>query len=418
MQRILIVTPHTLSHGESITAIHVAKDVARHGWEVSFVSSPNTAALIPPPFEAWTLGGDLQENQRVWSRAVERTRPNLVLFADYPLLAVEAGSVPLADEAWIERLERLDAALLTFDHLDLARERASRDADRLPCIPPPDRMGILLPCPIHDPCRQAGPKRAFFRYWTSVKPDSDRCCAVRARYLEEPGGLLVFHAVPRWAQALAAIMNHPLYEFMPNLLSSYLSDLAHSVTIVSVNDGSLLSSSSARGVTIVNLPSLPPNEFEDLLACSDLMLSENCFSVSVGKAVCSLVPTVLWRHTLDPVAVLTSQDVVVGNIAAEMLVRNTKSLDSWLAFPNWDSSLVSALNGMMDAPGGMMSAVRSLEIFGGVPTRRTVHALLTDEDEREICRAGQRVYLEKVSALPSPVQAIQRLTGCAVGRAA
>ncbi|MBR1274273.1 DUF6365 family protein [Bradyrhizobium sp. AUGA SZCCT0283] len=402
MQRILIVTPHTLSCGEAITAIHVANHLARHGWQANFLASPNTAKLIPPKFETRLLAGDLKENQVVWVQTVRRLKPKLVLFADYPLLALQAGSVPLANEAWIESLELLDAALLTLDHLDLAH------ADRLPSLPPPNRMGILLPCPIHNPSRQAGPKLALFRYWTPPATlDSDRRSALRARYLGCSRGLLVFHAVPRWTQFMATIMNQPLYNFLPKLLIRYLAGMPDPITVVSVNDGTLLPSLTVNDLTIVNLPNMPPNEFEETLACSDLMLSENCFSVSLGKAVCSLVPAVLWRHTLNPIDVLTSEDDLVSSVAAEMILHNPKSLNPWLAFPSFDPSLVSAFNSLKDEP-----AIQCLEIFGGTSTHRAIRALLTDEREREMFRARQLAYRERVSELPTPLEAIQKLTGC------
>jgi hypothetical protein len=412
MQRILVVTPHTLSSGEASTAIHVANHLAGHGWRVSFLASANTAKAIPSRFEISPLhGSDANENQVIWKQGLARFKPSLILFADYPLLA-DGGSVPLVDDAWIDSLDRLDVGLLTFDHFDLAHDRHSLPADRLLSFRLPDRMGVLLPCPIHNPSRPAGLKRVPFRYWTPLNLDTYRRSAIRARYLGGPNGLLVFHAVPRWAQALAAMTDQPLYNFMSKLLRSYLAELPDPVTVISVNDGVLLCSSTANHVTIVNRgPSMTATEFEELLTCSDLMLTENCFSVTLGKAICSLVPAILWRHTMDPLAVLTSDDNVVREIAIEMILRNPKSLNPWLAFPHWNQNMVSMLNGLIDEPGGILSTIQCLEIFGGASTRRTVRALLINELEREICRARQLAYVNRVSELPTPLQAIQMLTG-------
>ena len=416
MDRVLIVTPHTLSSGEAITAVHVANELTQHGSCVRFLASRHTATLVPAHFEVTVFGGTLEENQIIWTQAQQDFRPTLVLFADYALLSDKAGSIPLANGPWIDALNCLEASLLTFDHLDLARERPAKWANQLPAIRPPDRMGILLPCPVHTPTRPAGRRGMPFRYWKPPRLDAARRAEVRARYGAGPNELLVVHAVPRWAQAMAEVMRHPLYTVLASLLSSYLTGLSRSVLLVSVNDGMLLSSSAAYGFTIVNVTAMSVEEYEELLVCADLMLSENCFSVSLGKAVCAGVPVVLWQHTLNPIAVLTAEDKAVGVIAAEMIAANPKSLEPWLAFPSWNQDLVNALTALTQDADGVLASVERLEIFGGVPTRQAIHALLSDDGERERWRARQFLYAQRVSTLPTAPEAIRHLVACAPDR--
>ena len=411
MKRILIVTPHSLSCGEAVTGIHVAIHLAASGWRVHFLASPITAGLVPAPFDVSLLSGNLRENQAKWKNILVEFKPGFVLFADYPLLAEGTGSLPLADENWLGKLDRLDCILLTFDHLHLTSRNPLRGS-KLPHSPKtPDSMSILLPCPNHSPGAPTDEKRFAFRYWQPPPAlTEERRIALRSRYLKTSHGLLVLHAVPRWAQAVAAAMNHPLYQFLPRLLCNYLQGLPQFVTVISVNDGTLLSVSEQDNVRIINLPSMPPDRFEELLVCSDLVLSENCFSVGLGKAVCSGVPAILWRHTLDPVDVLTSTDKTVSTAAAEMILQNPKSLDSWVAFPNWNQSLMSEIGSLPDEP-GMLAGVQCLELFGGHSTRDAVHALLSDGNDRRDLRMKQFSYSKLVSNLPLPEEVIQKLHG-------
>jgi hypothetical protein len=72
-----------------------------------------------------------------------------------------------------------------------------------------------------------------------------------------------------------------------------LAGLKRQVVVVSVHAEGLLAPVQIRGFRAINVPPMPPDEFERLIAASDLMLTDNAISVSLGKAVSLGVPCAL-----------------------------------------------------------------------------------------------------------------------------
>ena len=59
---------------------------------------------------------------------------------DYPLLFFSSGTPPLANDAWVEELERAAPALFTLDHLGYAQARRI-----VPFGPPHMTFGMEVP---------------------------------------------------------------------------------------------------------------------------------------------------------------------------------------------------------------------------------------------------------------------------------
>jgi hypothetical protein len=93
-----------------------------------------------------------------------------------------------------------------------------------------------------------------------------------------------------WARQLAAALELPYYQFLPEILAYYFADLPKPVMVVGVNDGKLLPAVSDASIRIRNLSKLPKSEYEALIFSADLMLTENKMSISMGKAICSYIP--------------------------------------------------------------------------------------------------------------------------------
>src|SRR5687767_3138385 len=114
--RVIFVTPSDVSTGEAITALHTAESVRLNGGEVRFLSSAFTARLLKNSFpeEVTEFTPDAKTNLEIWESALNTFRPNAVVFADYPLLFFSNGAAPLADDAWVRKLEDIDAVLATL----------------------------------------------------------------------------------------------------------------------------------------------------------------------------------------------------------------------------------------------------------------------------------------------------------------
>jgi hypothetical protein len=418
--RVLFVTPSEVSAGEAITAHHMAADVVACGGEVAFLASKLTAGFLGDGFagRVTVLGPDLATNRDSWAAKIRDFAPDAIVFADYPLLFFPSGTVPLADDAWVAALDHVDAALVTLDHLGYAQRPMTIDfgpahlslaTAMTPTLP--SRMQVALPCPVQEPAAVEGRVGRPFRYWSPPTDWSpDRAASVRRRYLDDPRDVLVLHSVPGWARRAAALWELPYFRFLPRLLAEYLSGLGRRVTVVAVNDGSLLPPSGAADVAIVNLGALPAAEFEDLLLAADLVLTENSVSVGLGKAVCAGRPAAVLRNSKRLVELIETADPPIRDIVLAMEGERLGAVFRYEVFPIWSAADLDRLG--IHRGNRFADGFAKLEAFGGEATRAAICDLLRDErrDGPRAERDRQRVYAESVAALPGPDDVLRAMT--------
>jgi uncharacterized protein DUF6365 len=415
--RILFVAPVEQGSGETITCLHMAESLAARGHEFLCLASPFARRFLGDRFPERVrgLGADLQANRQAWRTALQDFRPDAVVFADYPLLFFPAGASPLAGPGWEEELEAADAALVTLDHFGFAQEEMSLffgpahlgfHLQTFPAIP--ERMHILLPCPMHEPGPVTGRRGHPFRYWeVPLAVDEDARREVRARYLRREGELLVFHSVPNWAWRQAEMFRLPFYRYVAAILDHYLRDLPRPVGVVSVNNGSLLEPPEGAAVRFVNLPPLPQPEFEALLFGSDLMVTENSVSISMGKAVCGFQPCASFKNSFRLLELMERLD---GPLKRFILAMEGERLGTVFPFNVYPTGMTEELDRLvLYRDNSLTRAFRALEIFGAEETRRSLHALLTDEGEREALRAAQREYVGRLARLGDCAEVLEQV---------
>ncbi|HBY99603.1 MAG TPA: hypothetical protein DEP84_37645 [Chloroflexi bacterium] len=415
--RVLFVTPMEVGSGETITALHVAERVAKCGGDVLFLASALATRFLEPRFPdaIRVLTGDGERNRETWEATVRAFRPDAIVFADYPLLFFSSGVAPLADAEWVRRLEDVEACLVTLDHLGFAQRaiglffgppHLSFHYETLPAIPA--RMQILLPCPLHEPAPVAGRRGEPFRYWDVPLhvPDEQRR-AVRRRYLEREDDILLFHAAAGWAWQIAQANDLPYYQFLPEILAYYLADLPKPVTLVSVNNGQLLQPPAGSPLRIVNLASLPTAEYEALLFASDLMITENRISVTLGKAVCGLLPCAVLRNSFRYRALLRRLEGPLREVLTGMEWLRPGAIYPYDVFPNGMRDELEQLGLYRD--NSLTQGFQDLEVYGGEATRQALRRLLTGETTRATLRGYQQHYVAGLQALPDAEAVLRRL---------
>ncbi len=425
--RVLIVAPVESGSGETITGVHVAERLAASGEVAGFLASSFAQRFLTPALRrhVWPLGASGTENRAQWDRALADFRPDVVLFADYPLMFFPHGSAPLAREpGWVESLTSVDALLVTMDHFGFSQNGEERGFFlgpphlgffahyHIPALPP--GMGQMLPCPMHEPGEVVGRPGQPFRYWEvplGVSPDVR--AAVRRKYDVRQSEKLVFHSVPNWATKAVEQLRLPFYQYYPDLLDLYFSDLDAPVVIVSVNDGSLLRATPGSSVRIVNLGPVPTADFEALLLGADLVLTENKLSISMGKAVCGLQPcAVLTNSRRLPDLVETSGPRVREIILAMERVR-LGGVYQFAVFPSVSPQDMETIGLYRD--NRLAQAFGELEVFGGDETREALRRLLFEPADRNALRARQQSYVDALRLLPDCTQALYNLRGAAAG---
>jgi hypothetical protein len=416
--RVLLVAPVEQGSGETITCLHLAEGLTEKGHKVLFLASDLASRFLCHKFadRIRRLGPDGPSNRHTWDATLDEFRPDAVVFADYPLLFFAFGATPLADEpGWCESLESLDTCLVTLDHFGFAQQELemflgaphlSFHRQRFPAIP--QRMHILLPCPMHEPQPVHGRRGRPFRYWeVPIKISTATRMEVRSEYLGDGDGLLIMHSVPNWAWQQASAMELPLYDYLGAILDYYLRDLPQPVTVVSVNNGALLQTPVDCSVRFVNLEPLPKSEFEKLLLASDLVLTENGVSIAMGKAVCGLQTCAALKNSLRLIEIVSRIDGPLKSLVLEMERRRMGAIFPFNVYP---AAMVDELDRIGLYRGNSLTgAFRTLEIFGGAETKNQLHGLLTDERQREVLRSAQLEYVSRLCQTADGAEVLQRI---------
>ena len=400
----LFVTPSQTGTGEAMTASYVARDLLRSGHAVRFAASPATARLLADIFPGGvtTFGHVERENRDIWDGLMRAVRPDVIVFADYALLFVTSGSIPLASPAWVAGVRRTGVRLATLDHLGFAQgpgavyfgpPHLAVHAESF--APAPDDVEILLPCPLFEGA-VPGWKGTPVRYWDQPPaiPDDVRA-ATRCELLASDERYLVVHSTPGWAIEMADEWGLPHYQVLPRLLAHYLSALPAPAVLVSVNDGGLLPESGAAHLRVANLAPLPAAAFERLLLSADLVVSDNRVSATMAKAVCAGVPAVALANSLRLRQAVAADDPHVAAIASDMERRRPGCIFPFDVFPIWSRNDLDQL-GLFTQPLYDAALVRA-ELFGGAETAQRLVDLLADPASRRRLRESQDAYVASMS---------------------
>jgi Family of unknown function (DUF6365) len=408
----LFVTPNSFGSGEAITAMQIGRQLEQSGHEVRFFSEEFPARFLAERFagKVDVLLDNPAEAGMNWRTRLDEFQPDAVVFADYPLLYLSVrGKVLLDPENW-DALEAVGARLFTLDHLGMARGPMTLafgpphfvlSKAHLPALP--KEIKVLLPCPINSaaPTNRGTP----FRSWDLplILPEARRQ-EIRNQFLKDGEELLIFHSVPAWAVEFCRRHRITFYDYFTRLLEIYLAGTGRAVTIVSVNGGSLLRQSSVSWLRVLNLSHLKASEFDEILLASDLVLTDNRVSNSLGKAVCGLVPCVTLHNTYRLAQIAEGDDRDVRNIALEMERDCAGSVFPFEVFPIWTAEDMDSLGIFRENP--MARCMRQLEIFGGSETRSGFAELLTSQSSREDLRVRQREYVSMLERLPTGEEAL------------
>ncbi len=412
-RKFLLVAPSEMSTGEAVTLVGVAEDLESAGSSCTFLASHGIQRYIEPGFpgQVQTFGESLQDNQRLWADVMARTRPDAIVFADYPLLFFVSGSVPLVSDQWVDSLERAGPALFTLDHLGYAQK------SRVVAFGPPhmtfgmevtaalpQSMKVLLPCPINDPAPGSDRCGLPFRSGPAHEISEVRRRTVRARYVEDARTILVLHAAPGWAVHLARQLRLPHYQFLHQILAELFRGLDRPVVVVSVGSDPLPTPSRPDDFRVFNVPSMPPSDFEGLIAASDLMLTDNAISASLGKAVCLGRACAVLVNSSSVTELYDRRDEPGARWAAAIEAERPGAIFPWDVFPIWNRDDLDRLG--FGEGHAFRRCIPRIETFGGDATRATLSELLGDSALRDQLADARRDYMRQVAALPAPAQAL------------
>jgi hypothetical protein len=416
--RVLLVAPMSNSSGEAITAAYIARTIVERGGASCLVASPFACRLLADTREVdiVELTDDAARNRWLWSMTLDAWRPEIIVFADYPLLFFASGVTPIADrDGWVASLDEIKALLVTLDHVGYAQGDASvffgpphlsLQSESPPELP--QTMHVLLPCPLNEPSFVPARRGVPFRGVDApLQVSAARIADMRRRFLEREDELLILHSVPTWSATFAQSYGLPHYRFLPGVLDHYLSALPAPTTVVSVNGLRLLDQPPGARTRFVNVTRMPTNDYETLLMSSDLFITENKVSSTLGKAVCGGIPSAVLKNTFGFRDVLERLTGPLREAALAMESARSGSIFPYEVFPIWATEDLDRLG--LFRTNSVTDAFCELELWGGEDTQTLLYGLLTDEKARHELRTNQERYVEKIRSLPDAHDALLAL---------
>jgi hypothetical protein len=415
---VLLVAPVEVGSGETVTARYLAALLVRNGHHVHFLASAFATRFLQDEFagQITALGMEGPANVKTWSSTLSEFRPDVIVFADYPLMFWRTGLAPLAREPnWVKSLLELDIPLVTLDHFGFAQgemgiflgpPHLTHEYHRFEAIP--ERMQIMLPCPMHSPVEVAGRKGTPFRYWDvplTIAPQVR--AATRSKYLRHPDDLLLVHIVSNWAWQSAENLKLTFYRYLGNLLLHYLEPLGRGVTVVSLNNGSLLGSASRNGVHVTDIGPVTPPEFDALIFSSDLMLTENKVSISMGKAVCGLQAAAVLKNSYGVLDLMGQCSGPVWEVVSAMERDRLGSVFPFDVYPTGMRDTLDSIVLYRDNP--LTEGFAELEVFGDATTESALAALLTDAATRQGLQQKQKRYVDALAAIDDGATVLERI---------
>jgi hypothetical protein len=417
--RVLFVTPNPSGSGEAITALYMGLELVQAGHEVQYFGDIFSATFLEQAFGSSVneMSGDPRESGAGWQNLLRGYKPHVIVFADYPLLFLSRSGRAIVQQLTPKLWGALNAELITLDHLGMAQGPLV-----LPFGPPhlelleyhlpavPEGMRILLPCPVQRPVELPEARGIPFRYWDSplqLAPAKRK--EVRERFLRDDDDLMVFHSVPTWAIGFCRRHGLPNYGYLTRLFEGFFGHLARPVVVVSVNGGCPLPASSAPGLRLINLGRLQPGDYEDLLLASDLMITDNRTSASLGRAVCGLIPCVALRNSYSLLELMERADEQTRALLLEMERDRIGCVFPFDVFPIWSRENLDTLGLFSRNP--IVECMVTLEMYGGEDTRRAFEELLTAPAHREKLKAQQQQYVSSIRRLPNSEETLLSLVG-------
>jgi hypothetical protein len=176
------------------------------------------------------------------------------------------------------------------------------------------------------------------------------------------------------------------------------------VVVASVNGGPFLPTCSRSKLRVVNLDRLQSGDYDEIFLASDLMITDNCISNSLGKAVCGLVPSVTLRNSFRLPDIVERAHPELRNIALEMDLERAGSVFSFEVFPIWTDDDIRTLGLFTENP--IEECISMLEMFGDSQIEDKFEQLLEGLTHREEVRARQQTYLSMIGKLPTGEEAL------------
>lgn len=400
----IFIAPGGMGSGEMITAMTVAQQLIEKGVKCSFATLKSGAQFLQgKKFDTFIFGPDKKKNILRFQDYIKKYSPNIIIFADYYLFHIDKN---LRKFLWFGFLEDLNIPILSFDNLGLGRTYPSVPFIISPeCFPsrkykidfavPSWVKSIISPCPPFTPCKRKDLQ--FGRIYDTKK---------LTRYHNE-GPIKIVWPIPKWSLINTALDKTldktPYYYMVASLLMWYLKNLNAKIELFCISPQSAFFSRCLipSKIRLHLYHFLPPDQYITLLSSSDLLVTDNIISSTIGKAVLANIPVILLTNSLkifkngDEIKILNPKGFSLIPEFKELMrivIKNLEQIYGQYFYTLCDRIYKDSL---------FVDTFLQAEMFDAQGTKEIFQNVLFNTEFKENLKAKQNIYIKKISNIPT-----------------
>jgi hypothetical protein len=368
--------------------------------ECTFVVSPYGENLLKDkPFASFTFTEDKRKNIKTIKDMIKKKDFDVVVIADYYLFYLNRE---LTSFLWINFLEDIGVTTITFDSIGIGREFPSYRYIGTPELFPPRKYNMMSTVPsfveaiIFPSPPFSGSENTPDVYCGRLYEEDFSTLSYDKGTLRKELGLknelVIFHPLPRWSLSTLELLSPGYYPLMADIVTMHIKRMDVDARILCVNSSQNTLYRPTGRIQVNPFTFLPFDTFMKYLFSSDLMITDNLVSATMGKAILNRVPVFLLANTysMEDIFSLERSDMVVP------LIRNHMGENGSVPIlPFWNTFKKAY------AARDFQKTYIQGELLNVEETHKKMKDILTDSHVQETLRSRQDEYIRKIQALPT-----------------
>lgn len=382
MKVLFIICP-SLGIGEAYTADRLSEQLVNVGWKVYFLGTEIVTLFEGVKNEnTWVLSEDNKENYNLLNEIVSSVSPDLFIFTDYNMYIKNSFINFSFEFNW---LDEFNIPCMVIDTVgNCQNEVLSSLYENEGLILPKWVDAVLRPVPPHDPVDSENKRLIHFSVFTEFEEQNvETKQKIKQDFKVEQDKKLVVLPLGHWINLVAGTVEHRLYKYMLRIFVNYLCDLEYDIELVILGDKSCGSSNYKNVYVRTDLAEISFSKAEELISISDLMITTNRFSSSLGRAARYKVPTISFINSTDIVVsqgrIMTDLNFEISpyiNRILQLVTGRNGKVKKFAMFPEYDTGII---NEFYSKNPRFAEIVPTCEIFDKDTTVTVLKSLLSED---------------------------------------
>ncbi len=398
MKALFIICP-SLGIGEVYTAVRLSEQLSEAGWEVYFLGNEIIGLFEEIKKEnRWVLSNDSNYNYSLLEELVQRVNPDMFIFTDYNMYIKNSYMNFAFDFGWLQNYDISCTVIDTIGNCGYKDDYSAIYEDKKTILTLPDWVdAILRPVPPHDPVKTISENLIYFPvFLKSENISAEDKIILRQEFKVSQDSKLVIFPLGHWIKIVAGKVENRLYQHMIRIILYFFNRLEYDIELVLLGDTSWNSGEYKNVSLRTDLAELPFFKTEELIGISDLVITINRFSNSLGRAARYKVPAISLRNSYDITVsegrIITGLDYGITpfiNKILRLVTENNGTVKRFSIFPEFDTGII---NEFYDKNPRFAGIIPTCEIFDQEGTVNMMKKLLSE---------GKKELVEKQTAFIS-----------------